>query len=152
MTDYNALLKQGWENIPEKRLLPVGAWLLKCTNISYQAAKSDDGNATVMAVFIPKEAMDDVDSEALAALLEGDYDLATNKLFYRVWIEDATSFNKVGKLLDDLGVDRTGKTLEESFKAAKGHEITGYVVQRQFKDKSGNVDTANDITQFSPVG
>lgn len=151
MTDFNDLLKKGWGEVPTKKLLPVGTYVVKCESVTYKAAAEEGKNAVVMAVFSAKEALDDVDADELTALLADDYDISANKLFYRIWIEDATSFNRVGALLTDLGVDMAEISIEESFKKAKGHEITAFVTQRTFKARSGESETSNDITQFAAI-
>lgn len=151
MTDFNELLKKGWGEIPERKLLPVGSWLLKCLSITFAPAKKEGNSPQVAALFQPKEAMEDVDPTELAALLDGDYDIAQNKIGYRIWMEDASSLKKVEKLLTQLGVDMTGLTVEESFKKARGHEISGYVTQRAYKANDGTDATSNDITEFAPL-
>ena len=149
MSDYADIADLSWDNIQEPKVLPVGSYLLKLRNAVFQPAKEADKSPVVMFVHVPKEAMDDVDTSELEAL-GTEYDIAENKLFTRIYIEDGSSWDQVRKLLSKHGIEAKGK-IEETLKAAKGAEVIGYLDQRAFTRKDGSAGMANNVTEFAPV-
>lgn len=149
MSDYADIAELSWDEIQEPKTLPVGTYLLRLRNAVYQAAKEADKSPVVMFVHVPKEAMDDVNSDELSAL-GAEYDIGENKIFTRIYIEDGSSWDQVRKLLAKHGVEAKGK-IEESLKAAKGAEVLGYLNQRAFARKDGTQGVANNVTEFAPV-
>lgn len=148
-SNYADILQQSWSEIPEPKVLPVGSYLLKGSNATFQKAKDETKNPSVLMVFQPKEAMDDVDQAALAEL--GDnYEVTENSVFHRVYIERKSDWDKVRKILAKMGVSVEG-SLEESFKAFRGAEVIGYLDQNTYTNGEGNVITQNVIKEFAPV-
>lgn len=151
MSDYTDILKKSWDEIPEAAALPVGSYLLKARNASFQPAKEADKNPVVLFVYAPKEAMDDVDTGALAALGE-NYDIADNRIFKRFYIETNADWDNVRKHIVKHGVDLKGKSLEEGLTAVKGTEVIAYLDQSTYQDKAtGEMKTNNDAKEFVPV-
>lgn len=150
--DYTDILKQSWDEIPEAKALPVGSYLLKARNASYQASKDADKNPVVLFVYAPKEAMDDVDADALSALGE-NYEIADNRIFKRFYIETNADWDQVRKHIVKHGVDLTGKTIEEGLKAVAGTEVIAWLDQSVYTDKAtGEPKTSNDPKEFATVG
>lgn len=149
MSDYTDILKTSWDEVPEPKTLPVGSYLLRGSNISFQKAKEEGKNPTVMMVFQPKEAMDDVSQDELQAL-GANYEVAENSIFHRVYIERKSDWDKVRKILVKMGVPLEG-SLEESFKHFRGAEVIGYLDVNNYTDKDGNAKTQNVIKEFAPL-
>lgn len=151
MSDYADILQQSWDNIPEAKALPVGTYLLKARNASFQPPKSEDKKPVVLFVYQPKEAMDDVQSTELESLGE-NYDIADNRVFTRFFIESNADWDKVRKHIVKHGVDLKGKSLEDGLKSVANTEILAYLDQSTFTDKqTGEVRTQNDAKEFAPV-
>lgn len=149
--DYKDILKKSWDEIPEAVALPVGSYLLKARNASFQPAKDADKSPMVMFVYAPKEAMDDVNSDALAALGE-NYDISDNRIFKTFFIETNADWDAVRKHIVKHGVDLSGKSLEEGLAAVKGSEVIAYLDQKTYTDKAtGELKTNNDPKEFVPV-
>lgn len=147
--DYADILNTSWDNIPEVQVLPEGSWLLRGRNATYQAAKSADGSPVVLFVYQAKEPMDDVDAAQLAAL--GDnYDIAANRIFFRFYINDNSSWDGVRKHLAKHGVDPKG-TVKESLDAFKGTEVIAYLSKRSYKTNAGEDAESNEPSQFAKV-
>jgi hypothetical protein len=149
--NYEDILSQSWDNIPVPKALPVGSYLLKAGSASFQPAKDADKSPSVLFVHSPKEAMDDVDREALEGLGE-NYDIAGNRLFTRIFIETAADWDKVRNLVKKHGVDVAGKSIQDTLKAVRGREIIGYVDQNTYEDKTtGELRTGNNTKGFVAV-
>lgn len=149
MSDYADIADLSWDNIQEPKTLPVGTYLLKLRNVSFQPSKEEGKSPVVLFVHAPKEAMEDVRSEELEAL-GSEYDISENKVFTRKYIEDGASWAEVRNLLAKHGVEVSG-SVEESFKKAKGAEVLGYLDQNTFTRKDGTVATGNNVTEFAKV-
>lgn len=149
MSDYAEIAELSWDEIQEPKTLPVGTYLLKLRNVTFQPSKEEGKSPVVMFIHVPKEAMEDVKSDELEEL-GPEYDISENKLFTRVYIEDGSSWDQVRKLLAKHGVEVSGTVLE-SFKKAKGSEVLGYLEQRTFTRKDQSVGVANNVTEFAPV-
>lgn len=150
MSDYADIANLSWDEIQAPALLPVGSYLLKSRNASYQPSKEEGKSPTVMFVYQPKEAMEDVKSDELDEL-GADYDISENKIFHRFYIEDGSSWDVVRKHLEKHGVTVEGGVLE-TLKKFKGTEVVAYLDQRSFTNKTtGAVVTQNVATEFAPV-
>jgi hypothetical protein len=149
MSDYADIANLSWDNIQEPKVLPIGTYLLKLRNVTFQPSKEEGKSPVVLFVHVPKEAMEDVRSDELEAL-GSEYDISENKLFTRVFIEDGSSWDQVRKLLAKHGVEVSGG-VEESFKKARNSEVLGYLDQRAFTRKDGTNGVANNVTEFAPV-
>jgi len=148
--NYEDILNQSWDQIPEAQTLPVGSYLLRGRNASYQPAKDADKSPVVLFVYQPKEPMDDVNEEELAALGE-NYDIADNKIFVRFYVDDNAQWDVVRNHLIKHGIDPKGKSIADSLKAFKGTEVIAYLDQRQYTNAAGEQVTQNDAKQFAPV-
>lgn len=149
MSGYENLLNQRFDAFPDPKPLPVGSWLLKLRNASYKPGNGEQ-NAKFIFVYQPKEPMDDVDDAQLAEL-GPDYDVSSNQLFKNFFVESASDVAAVRRHVAKHGVDVEGKTIEDALKAIKGAEIIGYLQQRTFTDRAGEVRTDNDIQSFVAV-
>lgn len=149
MSDYADITNLSWEEIQEPQPLPVDTYLLKARNAVFQPSKDADKSPVVMFVYVPKEAMDDVKTDELAAL-GADYDIAENKIFARFYIEDGSSWDQVRKHLLKHGVEVSGGILE-TLARVKGTEVLAYLEQKSFVRKDGSQGTANNATEFAPV-
>jgi hypothetical protein len=145
------VLKGSWGEIPEVKLLPGGTYRLRCRNVSFQAPKSEDGNPSVMFVYVPQETMDDVDQEALSEL-GPDYDIEENQLFERIWLERGADWDRLRKHLLKHGITEAdleeAGDIESSLKLAKGRDVLGLVIQRQYKDKTGTMRQENGVSTY----
>lgn len=149
MTDYADIVNKSWDAIPPVEILPVGSWLLRGQNATYQASKGES-SPSVLFVYKVKEPMEDVDSEKLAAL--GDnYDVESNKIFTRFWIGDNSDWDKVRKHLAKHGVDTAGKSISDSLKEFKGTEVVAYLDQRTYTNNAGETQEDNVASNFTPL-
>ncbi len=149
--NYADILNKSWDEIPEAKALPVGSYLLKGRNASYQPAKEAGKNPVVLFVYQAKEAMDDVNADELASLGE-NYSIEDNRIFHRFYIEGNPDWDNVRKHLVKHGVDLKGKTLEEGLKAFTGTEIIGYLDQNTFQSNAtGAMVTQNVVKDFAVV-
>lgn len=149
MSDYADIAGLSWDEIQEPKPLPVGTYLLKLRNLVFQPSKEEDKSSRVMFVHSPKEAMDDVKTDELQALGD-DYDIAENKIFTTVFIEDGSSWAQVRNILAKHGVEVKGD-ITESFKKAKGSEVLGYLTVDRFQRKDKSYGENNKVTEFAPV-
>ena len=145
---YADILNQAWDEIPEPVVLPVGSWLLKGLNASYRPPKDEGKNPHILFVYEVKEPLNDV-SDAELAELGDNYDFASNRVFYRMWIENANDFNSIKRHLAKHGVDTEGKTVGDSLKGFSGTEVVAYLTQRQFTTAAGDVVEENSATEFA---
>src|SRR6266850_208671 len=136
MSDYADIASLSWDTIQEPHTLPVGTYLLRLSNATFQPAKDADKSPVVMFVYRVKEAMDDVKSEELDEL-GSEYDITENKVFYRVYIEDGSSWDQVRKHLLKHEVKIEG-TVIDTLKRAKGSEVLAYLEQNTFKRQDGS--------------
>lgn len=148
--DYKDILSQSWDNIQEAHVLPVGSYLIKGRNASFQPSKEEGKSPAVMFVYAAKEPMDDVKTEELEAL-GTDYDITENRIFKRFYIETGADWDAVRKHLEKHGVSTKGRSIEDSLKAFKGTEVIAYLEQRNFTTKAGEAATSNEPTTFAPV-
>lgn len=149
MSDYADIADLSWDNIQEPKVLPVGTYLLKLRNAKFQPSKDADKSPLVMFVYQAKEPMDDVKSEELDELGK-DYDVTENKIFFRIYIEDGSSWDQVRKHLLKHGIEVTG-SVEETLKKAKGSEVLAYLEQQTFTRKDKSIGVSNNPTEFAPV-
>jgi hypothetical protein len=147
--EYDAILSRSWDEIPESQTLPDGSYLLRGRNAAYVGGKGDN-SPKVLFFFSVKEAMDDVDSEALAALGD-DYDLSDNQIVATFWIEGNRSWNDVKEFLKKAGVETKGKSQQQSLKDFKGAEIISFLKARTYTNSIGEVKVENYPTQFAAV-
>lgn len=145
--NYEEILDTSWDDIPEVQLLPVGSWLLKVRNASFQPPKKEDQSASVLIVYTAKEPMDDVSDDELRALGE-DYDFGENRLFQRFWYETGADKDNLRKHIEKHGVETKGLTLAESLKALKGMEVVAYVSQKSFQNNAGVTGVENVASNF----
>ncbi len=149
MSDYEDILNQGRDEIPEPQLLPVGSWRLKNTGWSFMEAKDASKNDCVLFIYVAKEPLEDVDEDALASL--GDYDISTNKIFFRIWLETRADWDKVVKHIDKhnrVGVD--GEPVRDMLDGMKGSEVIAWLDQRSY-EKNKEMVNSNDPINFTPV-
>lgn len=150
MSDYADILSKSWAEIPEVELLPDGSYLLKGQSAKYQPAKQEDQTPAVLFIYKPKEAMDDVSAEELAAL--GDnYDIASNRIFAKFFVNDGADWDKVRKHLIKHGIDANSMSIEESLKAFKNSEVVALLSARSFTNNAGETQTENQATNFTKV-
>ena len=147
-TDYSAILKRSWAEIPKPKLLPEGSWRLKVRTASFKPPAEEGKNPHVMIVYEPKEPMQDVPEEALDDLGE-EYPLHENRIFHRHWLETGADYDRLRELIIQHEVD-LGANLEESLKTLKGGEIVGFVKVRQFVGRNGPAEE-NVISAFTKV-
>lgn len=149
MSDYIDIATTSWDEIPEKKTLPVGTYLLRARSAKYNEPKEEGKNGSVVFVYEPRMPMDDVNDDDLAELGQ-DYDLANNTIFYRIWIERQTDWQTVKKHLAKHGVDVSG-SIQDSFDAVKGKEVLAYLSTRTFTNGAGETVEDNDASNFAPV-
>lgn len=148
--NYEDILDRGWDEIPEVKPLPVGSWLLKGRNASYQPAKTADKSPSVLFVYEPKEPMDDVDEAGLADLGK-DYEYGNNRIFFRKWIETSADWDQVRNHLTKHGVDVKGSSIKDTLAAFKGTEVIAYLNHRSFVNAAGESQIDCQPTSFSAV-
>lgn len=145
---YSDLLNRSWDDIPQPKLLPEGTWLLKVRNVSY-FPKNDEKNQPERVAFFfeAKEPMDDVDGSELTALGK-DYDYAINDVVKQFSIFRPKDWNDVRSLLGLMGIESKGASQAETFKAAKGHEVFGFLQRSVFTTKAGETKEDNSVASF----
>lgn len=145
---YAELLEKSWNEIPQVQVLPAGTYLLKCRGASFK--EPADGNPYFMFVYEVVSALDDVDPAALEEL-GSDYDLSSNRIYYKIWVETVTDLDKGRAHIAKHGVDTTSGSPKESLKAVKGQLINAYLGIKHFTDRTGELRTDNDPIAFTPV-
>lgn len=151
--NYEELLHQSWDAIPETIVLPTGSWKVRLRNAKFLPATEKQG-AKVLFRYTALEPMEDVNEEQLAAMEKDGkpYDYGQNRLFFNIWVEDAGDWQNVKKHLAKHGNDVIeGKNITESFKAARGKEVISYLDQRTYTNGAGDLVTENTLGQFVPV-
>jgi hypothetical protein len=149
---YEDILKRQYGNIQKTKCLPTGSWELTCRNASFSAPAEGSGkNPSFLFAYAPQSAKDDVDEEALGSL-GANYDVAENRVFYRIWYETGRDMEAFFAHVEKHGVDVTpDMTVEDAMKAVKGKKIVSYLGKRTYKNKAGDMVTDNDPESFTPV-
>lgn len=151
---YEDLLKSGWNELPDPKVLPEGSWLLKKTRGSYFKEDEDRGlSARVSFEFKPVEPMDDVDAEEIDKL-GPDYDIGENRVEYTIFVERSADWKrKVLPFLAKLGVgvDPNEDPRETVKKRGNGNTIIAYLGTRTFTTRDGEVVEQNTAKQFRAV-
>lgn len=145
---YDDILDRTWDEMPEAKILPDGDWLLKGRNAAFVGPKGDT-NAKVLFFYIPEQAMEDVDPEALAALGD-DYELSDNQIVFTIWIESNRDWQSVRRHLEKHGVDPS-LTIREQFKKFKGTEAVATLGFRSFQTSTGDTVQENTASNFRSV-
>lgn len=119
------------------------------TGWSIIEAKDASKNDCLLLIYVAKEPLEDVDEDALAAL--GDYDITQNKMFYRIYLETYSDWDKVAAHADKHNSVRAEvETNKEMLNRIKGSDIIAWVDQRSY-EKNGEMVDSNDPTNFAPV-
>lgn len=151
---YADILNRSWDEIPETQVLPGGSYLLKALRATYIGAKAADQNDCILFIYSPHQALDDVDTDELAALnQEGkeEYDISGNRIFARFWLETGADWDKVRKHMSKHGVDTAGRSIKQTLEAMKGTEVYAYLGSRTFTDNMGEVRQENTPENFATV-
>lgn len=149
MADYEDIMTESWDDIPTDKLLPVGSYRLRCTNVSYVKAKAVDANDAFLFIYSVVSSEADVDQDELDLL--GDYDLTEKKVFFRAWVESAADFDAVRKHMKKHGIDPSGRTVKETIDELKGTEVIAYLDLRTFTNNLGETVQENSPKQFAPT-
>lgn len=147
---YEAILKGSFDAIPESKLLPDGSWLLRCRNATFVAPKGDDGKgAKVLFFYQAKEAMEDVDADAMAAL-GSDYDLSENDIVAQFWADKNKDWQRIKDHLTVHGVNVSDyASVQEALEAVQGREVVGYLGTRTYTNTQGQAITDNTVQTFA---
>lgn len=146
--DLGNILDRSWDDMPEEQLLPEGTYTLSIRNIAWMPPREEGQNGKVVVFFIPKEPLDDVDEDAIAALGDG-YDITENEVTFTQWIERNRDWQPIRDLLGAIGVELEGKSMKDSFKEARRKDVNAYVTQRSYNRADGTTVHQNVATQFS---
>lgn len=152
--DYDDLLNQTWEDLPEPAPLPGGGYLIKGTNAAFVKAKEEGQSHKVLLTYKIKEPVT-VDADQLADLGE-DYDFSVNEATFTIWIESPADWQKVRDHLAIHGVELTGKLFTDNGKLAfakdfRGAEVIAEVGVRYYQKNGENVPQ-NTLSKFQRVG
>lgn len=147
--NYEDILERSWDEIPSNVVLPVGSYRLKASGANYIKPKSAEQNPQILFTYTVKEPLEDVDPEEIAQL--SSEDITGKKVFHKVWLETGADWDSVRKHMSLLGIAIEGRTLKESFKDVKGHEVIAYLGVKTFKTRSGETVTDNQPEQFAAV-
>lgn len=150
-SDFENIMNGSWDEIPEKKLLPKGSWLLEVRSASGKESTEEGKSDQVIFVYTAKEPMDDVDAEALAEL-GSDYDFSANRLFVRFNVEDKADWDNVRKHIEKHGVSTKGMSVPDAFKALRKKQVVAYLTQESYVNKAGEEITDNRAQQFTPIG
>lgn len=157
--DYESIGDTSWDDIPEVKPLPKGPWMLQGKNAKRMKGRdADDGREAsspyVLFFYKAVEPLAEVDDAELAALGD-DYDVKTNDLSYRIYIETKADYRKVLSHLAKHGIvpqtnEETGKmeSIDATLKRFAKSDVIGVLDQRTFTDKSGDLRTDNTIKAF----
>lgn len=148
---YADILKRQWKDVPKVKLLPTGTYELKLRNASFQKARDEDKNPNFMFVYEPVSAQDDVDEGQLAEL-GAEYDMANNRIFFKLWYETSADLDALRAHLAKHGVDNDEQSIEDSLKAAKNTKVIAYLDQRSYTNRSGDAVVTNDPKNFVAIG
>lgn len=145
--NYEDILNKTWDELPETVALPVGSWLLRGKGAKYLEPKGDN-SGQMLFIYGAKEAMNDVDQEDLDKL-GPNYDVTSNKVFVKFWIEDSSDWEQVRRHLKKHGIETAGKSLPDTFKEFRGKEIVAYLDQRTYTNSAGDEVTENVASNFT---
>lgn len=148
-TDYTDILDRSFADLPEELLLPDGKWRLKGKNATNKPSAEEGKNGYVL-FFYQAKAPVEVNDDSMAAL--GDYDYTQNDISHQIWIDKPSAWrSKVMPFLTKHGIDTTSLSLRDALKAFKGTEIDGYVEERNYTDKAGQLARQNTISSFEAL-
>lgn len=151
--DYDDLLNQTWEELPENKNIPAGGWLLKGTNVALIKPKEEDQDLKVLFTYNPKEPIS-VPQDLLDDM--GDYDFTGNDIQFTVYIRRASDWNDVKAHLAKHGVELSGALLNEAGKLAfakafRGTEVIADIGERSYQNAAGDTVWQNTASKFQPV-
>lgn len=153
--DYASLLQRSWKDVPEPVDTPDGTWLLKTKAAKFQPAETVqkkngedvDLSDRIMFVYVPSEAMDDVDAKALEEA--GDFDFSENPIFHTFWLRKRSDWDDLREHLALHDVEVTDEsTLQDNLKDVKGTEVLGYLKQKPYV-QDGVTKSQTTIVSFA---
>ncbi len=159
LNDYESIGDTSWDDIPEPKTLPNGPWLLQGKNAKRMKGRDADdeheaSSPYVLFFYKAVEPLAEVDDAELAALGD-DYDVSTNDLSFRIYIETKADFRKVLTHLAKHEIvpeksEETGKmeSIDATLKRFRKSKVIGVLKSRTFKDKTGELHTDNSISAF----
>lgn len=142
---FEAMLGVGKASIPAPSLVPVGTWTLKVRGAPKAIEnEEDDTKGRVSFIFVALEPGEDVDPDEVA---RGEW--KGESIFYDVYIEKASDWNKVTALLEKMGIDTSdGYDLAD----AKDRQVIATVGTRTYTNRSTNEpETRNTLRNFTAV-
>lgn len=80
-TNYEKLMKAGWDNVPEPKSLPVGHWTVELNGMYFNEAKKEGQSPRISFRHTAVAPQGDVNKAELKKLGDG-YDLALNDEIY----------------------------------------------------------------------
>jgi len=147
---YEEMLNESMDDIQEPQLLPTGSYLMRIAGFNPRPGK-DGKKATILVIFSPVKAMEDVDDEALEEL-GADYDIGISRVSHTVWYGDASERASAKRTFRLFGINPEGKTLAEVKELAKDAMVVGNTVHETYTDKnSGELVTKSKIVGFAPA-
>lgn len=148
--NYSDVLEDGWDNIPEPKLLPTGGWRIRCRNAMFMAPKSADQKPQVLFFVEAQEPNEDVSDESLKEFGSDDYSQAD--LAVRIFIEKPKDWHRVKTTLAAFGIDVSDyKTRKEALAACKDRDANCMIGVRSYVDRMGQPRTDNTVSALSAI-
>lgn len=144
MPDFSALLSKPADEIKKPKPLPIGSYSGLIQKFAYEEAKTprDKENPTKPVVNLTiglDQAMEDVDSEALAEWIADGAQINGRTYDYTFWLTADAQY-RVVEFAQSLGIDTSGKTLGEIISEFPNNPVIASVEHVQSK-KAGQEDT-----------
>lgn len=150
MSDYESIAAKSWGDIPKDKVLPVGSWLLRLRNAAYVESNDPQVSNKFLFFYQVREPMSDVTPEALSEL--NGYDVTMKQIVKTFWVETPRNWDEVRAHFGLLGIETPDtKSLPDTIKEAKGHEIISYLDTKTFQNSQGEMVTDNNPVSFAAV-
>lgn len=150
--DYDDILNQTWEDVPEPQLIPNGGWLIAGSTVALVKAKEEGKPHKVLFTYKPKQPVS-VPQDLLEDM--GDYDFSVNDLTFTIFVEAPSDWDKVRRHLDVHGIQLKGRIVDDKGKLSfakefRGAEVIANVDERTYEAQDG-VHVQNTLSKFQAV-
>lgn len=148
--NYDALLTESVDNIPQEVIFPQGLYTLRCRGARFVAPKEADQKPRLFVNWTVKAPQDDVDAAEWDALKKDDREATEVLSVFN--LVNAYDWSRVFDIAAKSGIDKTGMTKKDLFDSFAKTEVIAYVKPRTFQDKqTGETRQTNDVGNFAAV-
>jgi hypothetical protein len=130
-TNFKTLLRKNLDDVKKPEPLPEGSYRGIITNYSFGESAKKKTPFILFEVTV-NEAMDGVDQDELASALQG-HPITTKKLRSTFYVTDESLF-RVKDFMSSMGIEISGRTLDEALPEVKNQEVLMEVSKRPSED------------------